>query len=111
MSKLIYNLNILEFFLSFILILTRFLIFLWVISSRPLLSFKAFIALNPSYSGKVFFGVLFHILFFVCMVFIYLIHQITCSNFVSETFVCSGSSLDMYICIHVRDKGIYSRGI
>jgi hypothetical protein len=23
----------------------------------------------------------------------------------------SGSSLDMYICIHVRDKGIYSRGI
>ena len=24
---------------------------------------------------------------------------------------CSGSSLDMYICIHVRDKGIYSRGI
>ena len=22
-----------------------------------------------------------------------------------------GSSLDMYICIHVRDKGIYSRGI
>ena len=23
----------------------------------------------------------------------------------------SGSSLDMYICIHVCDKGIYSRGI
>ena len=23
----------------------------------------------------------------------------------------SGSSLDMYVCIHVRDKAIYSRGI
>ena len=25
--------------------------------------------------------------------------------------VVPGRSLDMYICIHVRDKGIYSRGI
>ena len=28
-----------------------------------------------------------------------------------ETVQLSGSSLDMYMCIHVRDKGIYSRSI
>jgi hypothetical protein len=37
-----------------------------------------------------------------------------CSAMISYTkiqFLLSGGSLDMYICIHVRDKGIYSRGI
>ena len=34
-----------------------------------------------------------------------------CEPKMVPTAVLSGSSLDMYICIHVRDKGIYSRGI
>ena len=29
----------------------------------------------------------------------------------AKFIVASGSSLDMYICIHVRDKGIHSGGI
>ena len=30
---------------------------------------------------------------------------------IATKYGTSGSSLEMYVCIHVRDKGIYSRGI